>query len=477
MLTDIDLADYAVDFALQRGVTYAEARLEQRIDNEYVLKNGIPEIGEFARVYGLGIRVLVEGAMGFCSLNVLSKSAIRKRIDEAIKIARASAQMRKQPIQFSDEEAQEGKFRVSPKQNLADIDPEEKITFLIDLDKSMLDAIPQTTELSSRLLYLYDSETTKYVTTSKGAKISSFVPRLGFYSIITASDPASGETEQGLDQYGATGGWELVNNLQINEKMQNGAKILAETVLHGKSPPSGKLDVVLGYQLAGIVAHEHCGHPSEMDRILGREGAQAGESFLAGKFDTRIGSEHVTIVDDPTLEGSYGYHLYDDEGIKTRERILVDHGIFVGALHNMESAFAQNTKSNASARASAFNREPIIRMANTYIKPGDFSEEEIFEDIKQGVYIKTYTEWNIDDQRYQGKYVGRECYLIEKGELTHRIRRAGVELTTVGLFSSVDACSKTVEYEAAFCGKGEPMQGVEVWMGGPLIRLRDIQIS
>ncbi len=41
-----------------------------------------------------------------------------------------------------------------------------------------------------------------------------------------------------------------------------------------------RCDVVLGPEVVGIVCHESSGHPSEADRMLGRESAQAGETFL-----------------------------------------------------------------------------------------------------------------------------------------------------------------------------------------------------
>ncbi|MEM2739582.1 MAG: metallopeptidase TldD-related protein [Candidatus Bathyarchaeia archaeon] len=33
--------------------------------------------------------------------------------------------------------------------------------------------------------------------------------------------------------------------------------------------PSGIVDVVVGGEVAGLIAHESCGHPCEADRILG----------------------------------------------------------------------------------------------------------------------------------------------------------------------------------------------------------------
>jgi len=97
----------------------------------------------------------------------------------------------------------------------------------------------------------------------------------------------------------------------------------------------------------------HQGIQVKADRILGREGAQAGESYITlDKIGTRIGSEHVTIVEDPTLPNSYGFYLYDDEGVQARRRYLIKEGIINELLTNRETAAILGTKSNGAARGN-----------------------------------------------------------------------------------------------------------------------------
>jgi len=223
--------------------------------------------------------------------------------------------------------------------------------------------------------------------------------------------------------------------------------------------------------------HESAGHSYEADRILGREAAQAGESFITREMlGTRIGSNNVTVIDDPTIETSAGFYLYDDEGVKARKRILIKDGIINEFLHNRETAKALSIKSNAAARAVSFGREPIVRMANTYMQKGDWSRDEIIEDTKKGIYVKNFMEWNIDDIRFNQKYVGAEAYFIKNGELAEPVVNPVIEVTTPTFYKSVDACAKDLEFYAGPCGKGEPMQAVPVFMGGPTTRLKGLKI-
>lgn len=52
-----------------------------------------------------------------------------------------------------------------------------------------------------------------------------------------------------------------------------------------------------------------------------------------------------------------------------------------------------------------------------------------------------------------------------------------IETDTISFYSAVDAVGKDLEFSAGTCGKGDPEQGVEVWMGGPHMRLRHIYIK
>ena len=163
--------------------------------------------------------------------------------------------------------------------------------------------------------------------------------------------------------------------------------------------------------------------------------------------------------------------------MKARPRTLIKDGIIAELLHNRETAAEFGVSSNAAARSVAYDREPIIRMGNTFMKPEDYALDELLGDIKHGVYMKSFMEWNIDDRRYNQRYVGLEAYIIEDGKIGTPVRNPILEVTTPGLYGSVDAVGKEVEYSAATCGKGDPQQGAPVWTGGPPIRIRRIRLG
>ena len=69
------------------------------------------------------------------------------------------------------------------------------------------------------------------------------------------------------------------------------------------------------------------GHPCEADLVA------AGDSCLEGRLGQKIGSDIVTVVDDPTLRG-YGAYPVDDEGVDAREKMLIRNGVLTEYLNH-----------------------------------------------------------------------------------------------------------------------------------------------
>jgi len=473
-----DIAKFVVDKAQERGAKYAEARLQIDLRESIIVKNGVLEASVFEENRGLGIRVLVDGALGFASINSFRKNNVENALKHAIKLAKSTLRVMRQKISMGEGELGYGKVEVKPRVSFGSVDLESRVNLLKEADEQALHvASIVSVKAPSRMMTLDTWITEKIVLTSDGANIYSVTPRAALFALITVFHPQKG-TAQRYFNLGETGGWEVVEKWDLPKIFHNETYSLSRILIEAVKPPEGEMDVVLGPEVVGIVSHESCGHPSEADRILGREAAQAGETFLKpDSIGLRVGSPHVNVVDDPTLKGSFGFYLYDDEGVKARRRTLIKEGIVNEFLHNRETASVFGVESNGSSRSVAYNREPIIRMANTFFLPGDYTEEEIFEDIKDGLYIKSFMEWNIDDRRFNQRYVGLEAYRIENGELKNMVKNPVLEITTTGLWSSVDAASKKLEFQAAYCGKGDPIQGIPVWTGGPHIRLRKVRVG
>jgi len=480
-----DLAEFALRECQEKHPSYADVRLELNQRDTVSFINGKMHIGNlpidltddaFTRKFGLNVRMIVNGGMGMATTNQITRESIKQVINYAYKTAKRNAEQRKAPLRMSEEKIYEDSWKSSYKINPTDVSLEERIEFI----KQFFPLFDEKYPIAFiHVFVLITEQRDTYFLTSEGTKITGHVPRVAFIPVIIGVQ-SGGRNEQMMRTYATSSGWDELTSWNILEEIRNKINILADIVTKAKKPPEGDIDLILGPDVAGIISHENCGHPHEADRILGREGAQAGESYLREQeLGFKIGNDCVNVYDDPTIPGSYGFYLYDDEGVKARKRELIKGGIFNEMLQNRETAAFFNKKSNAAARAVAYDREPIVRMANTYFAEGNYSFEEMVEDVKLGIYMKSFTEWNIDDKRLQAKYVGQEAYLIENGEIKGLVSKPVLEISSLGLFTSIDAQGdgESFRWEGAFCGKSEPGQGLPVWTGGPNIRLRDVKLG
>ncbi|MGC8850751.1 MAG: TldD/PmbA family protein, partial [Candidatus Micrarchaeia archaeon] len=426
-----EIAEYALEYALSKGASYAEVRLEHRAGNGFLLKNGVPESAEITSAAGMGVRFVVNGALGLAAVSKLSKEGVREELDAALSITRASSRACEKTI-FSEEKSARADFKAPQKKKLADFGAEEKLAALKSVDEALVSA---ASGVVARYFSLSDELLSKFYCNSEGSRIRSEIPYVNLFYSFTIAEGA--KTIQRFTQFGATTGYECLAEWKLEQAIAREAKALKKNLVEARQPPTEKVDVILAPEVTGIAAHESGGHPYEADRIFGREAAQAGESFVKKDMTGfRIGSSEVNIADDPTLPGSFGFVFYDDEGVKARKKRTVEKGVIKEFLHNRETAAAMKLKSNGCARANFYSVEPMVRMSNTFVEPGSFSEEELLEDVKLGVYFKNFMEWNIDDVRYQQRYVGNEAYLVEDGELTSPVARPVLEITTKELWSS-----------------------------------------
>lgn len=483
-----DLVEFALDYAQSNGkyCDYVEIRSEINTLDTVAFINGKLHIGNlpieltsdaFARKSGINIRIIANGGIGMASNNQLTRNTIIESVDQAYLIAKRSGAQRKKSITLSDESTNETTWQSKYKVNPLDVSLEEKIEFLQEFVNIFKKKRPIE---YVHIFVLMSEQRDTFFMNSEGSRIKGHIPRVAFIPVIIGIK-SGGKNEQSMKTYATSSGWDQLISWDLRENVEKTVDNLAEIILKAKSPPEGEIDIILGPEVAGIIAHENCGHPHEADRILGREGAQAGESYLRKHgIGYKIGNECVNVFDNPTIAGSYGYYLYDDEGVKARKRELIKNGLFNEMLQNRQTAAVFNTHSNAAARAVSYDREPLIRMANTYFAPGEYSFDEMIEEVKLGILMNSFTEWNIDDKRLQSKYVGQEAYLIKGGEVTDTlVLKPALEISSPGLFQSIDAQGKstTVKWQGAFCGKSEPGQGCPVWTGGPFIRLRKVRLG
>ncbi|EQD29337.1 peptidase U62 modulator of DNA gyrase, partial [mine drainage metagenome] len=353
---------------LSAGAKYAEVRFMGTKSSSMSYRNEEFTGQDFSETSGIAVRCLNE-SIAISFIDSLSSEKIDRGIGMALKNSRKPGRNK-----LDQSGGLTASWNKLGKKLVVDTDPSTKSEFLRDCSLTM-----KNNGADVRINALFDSVTESIFMNSSGSKIEGNFSRIGYMHLTGVKGPDG--FEQSYQQFGVTGGYDDFENLHIQEKIPQELNSLKEaSIAHTINP--GVYDVIVGPDISGIVAHESCGHPTEFDRIRGREGSLAGESFLSGKkFPFRIGSEVVNVIDDPTIPNSYGYYMYDDEGIKSRKRYLYRSGKTDKFIHSRESAAIIGVDPNGGGRSSSWDMEPLARMSTTYIEPGDYELDELIENI------------------------------------------------------------------------------------------------
>ncbi len=258
--------------------------------------------------------------------------------------------------------------------------------------------------------------------------------------------------------------------LQLHKQLRLG---IEESYLFtdAKSIKAGNYPVVMDSEVVGVFAHESFGHKSEADFMLGDE-----EAKKTWKIGTKVGNECLSIVDCGQEIGTSGYCPIDDEGFKTQKTYLIKNGILTGRLHNQYTSQVLDEAPTGNGRAMNFEFEPIVRMTNTYIEPGNLSFEELLSKVNIGIYAK---DMNHGSGLSTFTIAPRKCYMIRDGKIAEPVRvsvMSGSIFETLGL---IEGCTKSFKMmNTAFggCGKMEQWP-LPVSFGGSKILVSKMVIS
>ncbi|MEK7680033.1 MAG: TldD/PmbA family protein, partial [Deltaproteobacteria bacterium] len=240
--------------------------------------------------------------------------------------------------------------------------------------------------------------------------------------------------------------------------------------------------VILDTTQLALQIHESCGHPAELDRVLGSELGFAGGSFLSldkhGIY--RYGSPQVNLYADPRDPGGAGSYCYDDEGVRAQRVDLVRDGVFAGYLNSRESAGATGMRPNGSMRAEGWDSGPLVRMSNISIEPGTPTLAELIADTKDGLFLSTNRSWSIDDQRLNFQFGTEIAWEIKNGRIRQVYKNPVYYGMTPVFWSACDAvCSKADwrMWGLNSCAKGEPLQTASVGHGASPARFRGVSVG
>jgi len=464
---------------LESKTSYADLRFVQTEEESIQAENGILSSYNVSTNRGVGIRVLVDGAWGFAASNNLNKSSLLKTASKALGIAQASALIKKEEARLAPEDKHIATYITSITEDPFQINPSEKIDLLVKATKIMLKDRVKKAEAS---LNFY--KTHKIFVSTEGSEIEQTIFESGGGITAYAIGEEDFQKRSYPSSFGgdySTSGYEFIEEMKL---LENAERVTEEAnqLLVAPSSPTGIMDIVLGGSQLALQVHESCGHPVELDRVLGKEISYAGGSFLTlDKLNNfTYGSPEVTIMADATVPGGLGTFGYDDEGVPATKTYLVNKGKFVGYLMSREDAFKLGLKSNGAARAENWNRIPLVRMTNINLLPGNLELDELIGDIKEGLYLDYNKSWSIDDKRLNFQFGTEVAQEIKNGRLGKFYKNAVYQGITPEFWHSCDGITHKKYWKVwgvPNCGKGQPSQAMHVGHGTSPARFKKVKVG
>ncbi len=478
-----DVAELALDTALGSGATYADARTVRERRQEIQTRNGrVAALGE-SETFGLGVRVLADGAWGFAAGDDLSRGGVIATAQRAVALARASALYRQRDVVLAPVEPTVASWAPPIVCNPFTVPLGEKIALLLESER-------RAREVAGLNLFegaLEFIEQQKHFRSSAGSDIRQDRVRSG--AGISATAFRDGELQRRSYPASFGGqyllrGWEMVEELDLPA---HAPRIAEEAVALLDAPecPSRRCDLILEASQLALQVHESVGHPIELDRVLGAEANFAGGSFLSVDQvgSLRYGSPLMNVVVDARLEHGPGPGTigYDDEGVAPTRTDIVREGIFRGFLTSRETAAAIGLPaSNGCMRAEGWHALPLIRMTNVSLLPDRGTLEDLIADTADGILLATTRSWSIDDKRLNfqfGTEIGWEIRNGRRGRMVKFPAYGGMTPEFWGALDRVCGPSEWGLWGFPNCGKGQPCQLMEVGHGCAPARFRNVQVG
>jgi TldD protein len=418
------------------------------------------------------IRTFKNGGWGFITLRELNRDSLKEKFSKAIRLAKASESLTKHKFQIKERDPYVKNYEVPAKKNLKNVDITEKIETVKFHEKT---ASEYSEEIKNTHSLYYDGFAHKLFFNSFQSQI---YEKMSIARLFCSVYAKRGDLiQRGMNSVGGIGGFEIMETDKAKNLSTKSAMEAVE-LLDAKSPIGGKFTLIMDPKLTGTFIHEAFGHACEADHVLSKE------SILEGKIGEQVALEEVSIIDDPRMgKGQqyglpyefFGSYYVDDEGIPAQETEIIKDGVFKNYLHNLETSSRMDVEPNGHGRASGISSKPQVRMGITFLEPGDWTLEEMIEDVEEGVLCEDFLYGYTDPSTGNFQFKTKLSYRIENGEKKELMRDVALSGMTLEVLNRITAIGKELNFSDGMCGKGG--QSVRVNDGGPFIRIKDVSVG
>ncbi|MEM2547094.1 MAG: TldD/PmbA family protein [Candidatus Bathyarchaeia archaeon] len=404
----VSLAEFAVKSALKIGADEAEAYAYEGLTTTVAIERG--QITKSSRIVdrGLGIRAIVDKALGFSYTNILTdKKIIEETVLKALKTAKAS----KPDKDWQGFPAQKPFAQVKNTfdETVCELSPED----LVKTASLMLEACEKT---DNRVFPVEGGVGTSYL--ARAIANSNGVAGFDCGTVVECSlatvAQESGEVTPVCFEFNAE------RLYKINpEWVGSEAARQAASALRAKRTETKNMKVMLAH-----FALQQLLYYTLMDAVKA-DCVQRNQSALQGKLGEKVASEVVTIYDDGLLDGGLRTWKFDGEGVPQQKTVVIERGVLRSYLYDNCTAKKEGRESTGNAFRAGYLSTPRVEATNFHVVPGKKSPEELLGEIEEGLLVYSVQGAHSSNPA-SGEFsvVATPAWKIEKGRIAHAVKGA-----------------------------------------------------
>ncbi|MDK2886658.1 MAG: PmbA protein [Thermosipho sp. (in: thermotogales)] len=168
--------------------------------------------------------------------------------------------------------------------------------------------------------------------------------------------------------------------------------------------------------------------------MISAENVQKNMSPLKEKLNQKIGSDVLNILDLPYHPLSISNRPFDDEGVPTKEKAIIENGVLKTFLHNLKTARKDRVEPTGNAVRSGIS--PI----NLYIKPGELSFNELLKKLGNGLVIIGVDGMHSGANPISGNFsLGARGYKVENGKIVGAVEQITISGNFLELLQNIES--------------------------------------
>nr|WP_084251538.1 metallopeptidase TldD-related protein [Kosmotoga arenicorallina] len=388
------------EYARQKGLNDFELYLKIQHEFNVSAQKGALENYKDATLIGASFKVIEKGKVGNSFTEVFTDESAHQLVNEAtenLKIIESEYEdlLYSGTGSYNRKDFYRGEFDKLPKV--------EAVKKIIELEKDLKKRDKHITMVPYNSLGFYVEEI--YIANSKGLDLYSKNDGGYLFAMGLASDGKAPKSS-----FNALVG-KKIEDLNI-EMLSNRIASDLKLLLHSSPVKSGKYSVIFRNNI-------FAGFLSAFADMFSAENVQKGLSLLKDRIEDKIASDCFTLIDDPFYKESPVNRYFDDQGVPTKKKSLVEKGVLKTYLYDLKTAKKDNVESTGNAiKIWGYKAPTDISFINLIVKPGEVSFEELLEELGEGLVIIGLDGLHSGASPVSGNFsLGARGFKVEGGKL------------------------------------------------------------